>query len=81
MAIKTKVKEHLRTNVNIIFVTVMKNYCLEQYMHVFSAFVGPHYLWALSCLFFFCFKSYRVLHIVINLFVRLEITLQWSSVA
>jgi len=79
MAIKTKDKEHFRTSDNIVFYRHEKLLPWTEYA-LFSTFVGSHYFWAFSCL-FFCYKSYRFRHVVINLFVRLDITLQWSPVA
>ena len=78
MTIKTKAKEHFSTSVNFVFFSHEKLLPWTEHALFFSLFwltllVGLK-------LSLFCFKSYRFRN-VINLFVRLEITLQWSPVA
>ena len=79
MAIKTNAKEHFSTSVNFVFFSHEKLLPWTEQALFFSLFwltllVGHK-------LSLFCFKSYRFRNVVISLFVRLEITLQWSPVA
>jgi len=75
MALKAKAEEHFCT---VFFLQLRKIISLNRICTFFSLCWLTLLLGLKLSL--FCFKSYRFRH-VINLLVRLEITIQWSPVA